>query len=56
MKIIYIFLNTYKNGEYKNHIVHVIVNDIARMGTVGCKITEDYSNMSDHNPIITNLM
>ena len=46
---------TYKNGAYKNHIDHVIGNDIARLRTVGCKRIEDYSNMSDHNPIITKL-
>ena len=47
---------TYKNGLYKNHIDHVICNDMAKMITVGCDILEDNSNMSDHNPIITRLI
>jgi hypothetical protein len=47
---------TYKNGLYKNHIDHVICNDMAKMITVGCDIIEDNLNMSDHNPIITRLV
>jgi hypothetical protein len=38
---------TYKNGLYKNHIDHVIGNEMAKMITVVCEIIEDDSNMSD---------
>ena len=46
---------TYRNGDYKNHIDHVIVNQLARKITVECKIIEDNRNMSDHNAIKTSL-
>jgi hypothetical protein len=44
---------TYKNGNYKNHIDHVLANDLARNKTFECKIIEESQNMSDHNAIRT---
>jgi hypothetical protein len=52
----YLFPNvnyTYTNGGYKNHIDHVIGNQIATDITTSCKIIQNWSNLSDHNPIIT---
>ena len=42
---------TYKNGDYYNHIDHVIANELARNLTNQCKIIENAQNMSDHNLI-----
>jgi hypothetical protein len=47
---------TFKNGIFKNHIDHVIVNDIASLKVIECRIIEDKLNMSGQNPIRTSFL
>ena len=47
---------TYQNGNYRNHIDHVLANEVARNITIDCKIIENMLNMSDHNPINTSFL